>query len=329
MLNELSRYENLGTPGYFYELFTLMRDTAESWNREAVQAHFHNRIVDNVAVFDGCLPMAEAVGAISVDAGGRILINPSLVESLVNVGYFTNRMLVMVVEAAKKDDVFQGIFCAENISYDIVYRTVQMENSAFQFRYGNFRRLLVSFEFLSPHPDRNINKLIVAKKHMRLFDLQLLPEIKKRKIGITELEKMLAQRQLYGKDAEEYVLHFERNRLASHPNLGKVEIISDYDVSAGFDVVSFDSVGSQEHDRFIEVKSFIGRPGFHWSRNEIDVARIKKERYYLYLVDRDKMKRPDYAPLIIQNPHEAIIENASGWDRRIEGYYVTQAQTLK
>lgn len=324
MLNELSRYENLGTPGYFYELFRQIVDSGVSWSQDDVRAHFYNRIVEGRAVFDGCLPLAEAIGAIHIDENRRVRVNPALAASLINEKYFSNRMLEMIVLTVKNDDIFHSIFCAENISYDIIYRLIQIDNAAFLFRYGNFRQLLVNFSFLYAHPDRNIRKLIISTRHKRLFDSQLMPEIKKRKLGIAELEKMLAQRQINGRAAEDFVLGFERERLKSHPTLGRVEIISEYDVAAGYDIVSYESHYSEEHDRFIEVKSFSSKPSFHWSRNEIDVARIKKDSYFLYLVDREKMSRPSYAPLMIQNPHEMIIENGVGWEKLIEGYFVTQ-----
>jgi hypothetical protein len=82
---------------------------------------------------------------------------------------------------------------------------------------------------------------------------------------------------------------------------------------------------SQESDRFIEVKSFSGVPSFHWSRNEMDVSRIMKSQYFLYLVDRSQMNKEGYAPLIIQNPYEHVLENPLQWEKRIEEYKITQS----
>ncbi len=74
------------------------------------------------------------------------------------------------------------------------------------------------------------------------------------------------------------------------------------------------------NDRFIEVKS-IQTVLLYWSRNEIDIARIKKDNYYLYhLVDRNKLKNKDYKPIIIQNPYENVFKNQIKWSQRIEKY---------
>lgn len=322
MLKELSQYENLGSPKFFFELFSQIRSSQQPWSKDDVRGYFYNRIVDGQVIFDGCLSLAEIVGAIAVSDEGLITLNDTLESSLVNERYLSNRLLEMILLTVRGDDVFHNIFSSQNISYDVIYRLIQIEGSAFSFRYSCFRKLLVDFDFLYPHPDRNIKKLIVNSKYKKLFDTQIMPEIKRRKIGVSELEKALEQKQIYGAEAESFVLNYERGRLGSHSNLRNVEIISGYDVAAGYDVVSYNNIHSTELDRFIEVKSFSSIPSFHWSRNEIDVARVKRERYYLYLVDREKMTEADYSPIIIQNPYEEILENDVEWNKRVDSYFV-------
>ncbi|MBK9767471.1 MAG: DUF3883 domain-containing protein [Chloracidobacterium sp.] len=89
-----------------------------------------------------------------------------------------------------------------------------------------------------------------------------MPEIKKRKLGIDELEKLLEQNHIHGEEAEIFVEEYERKRLVTHPDLRKIERISMYDTGAGYDIVSFDDLDSHETDRFIEVKSFSSAPNF-------------------------------------------------------------------
>jgi len=50
----------------------------------------------------------------------------------------------------------------------------------------------------------------------------------------------------------------------------------------------------------------------------MDVARIKKLSYYLYLVDRKRMNSPDYDPMIIKNPYRTVLKNEAEWEQRIE-----------
>jgi hypothetical protein len=324
MLDELSRHENLGTPKYFHELFTRLANGDRSWTVFNVNEYFYNRIVDGIAVFDGCVPLAKAVGAVVVDDKGCINLDPSISRALSSETHLSNKFLEMIFKALKHDESFHQIFSATNISYDVIYRYIQIENAAFRLRYANFRHLLVSFNFLQPHPDSDIRKLIINQRYRRLFDRELMPEIKKRKVGIEQLRQLLTQKQIYGQEGEEFALKYERKRLTTHKHSEAIEIISEYDAGAGYDIVSFENVDSTSHDRFIEVKSFSGLPRFHWSRNEMDVARIKKNQYYLYLVDRAQMTKEGYLPLIIQNPHEKIFDNPAQWEKSIDAYLITQ-----
>lgn len=324
MLEELSQYENLGTPKFFCELFTQLKNTKQPWKTENVRGYLYNRIIDEQTIFDGCLHMAQAVGAVAIDDEGLITLNSALEASLVSEKYLAGKLLEMILLALREDKVFHEIFCSGNVSNDPVYKLIQIENRAFRFRYSCFKKLLIDFELLYPHPDANIRKLIVNPRYKKLFDSHVMIEIKRRKIGISELEKSLEQKQIYGAEAEVYVLKFEKSRLSSHSNFDQIERLSEYDIGAGYDIVSFNELKSVELDRFIEVKSFSGTPSFHWSRNEIDVAKFKKNQYFIYLVDRDKMNETGYIPTIIQNPYDSVLSNDTGWNKRVEDYFIVK-----
>ena len=60
---------------------------------------------------------------------------------------------------------------------------------------------------------------------------------------------------------------------------------------------------------------------FFWSRNEIDISRIKGENYFLYLVDRNQMNNTEYKPLIIQNPFKNVLNNEN-WVKQVEKYKI-------
>ncbi len=117
-----------------------------------------------------------------------------------------------------------------------------------------------------------------------------------------------------GEAAEEWALQYERQRLSEHPLLDQVRRVSIDDVSAGYDILSFASPASLRHDLFIEVKSHGTSKRFHWSRNEIAVAREFGESYALYLIDRNQCHAPNYRPHIISGPTPEMFSAAeSGW----------------
>src|SRR3546814_1902936 len=65
----------------------------------------------------------------------------------------------------------------------------------------------------------------------------------------------LARQAEAGAAAAIWVVQYERERLSGHPMQEQIRRVSEDDVSAGTDLVSFASVHSIRHDRFIEVKS--------------------------------------------------------------------------
>ena len=129
-----------------------------------------------------------------------------------------------------------------------------------------------------------------------------------------ELEERLADRNEIGKIAEKIVVDYEGKRLLiNHCILEseQVEDISSIDVSAGYDVMSFDSK-SFDHDRFIEVKGSRGTEiSFIMSKNELDVARKLGKHYWLYFVggvDIDT-KTSSMEPQIFQDPTNTILSD--------------------
>jgi Protein NO VEIN, C-terminal len=318
MLDALSRYENLGTPDFFWELLTRLKEGGGRWTEHNIREYFSNRIVDGRTVFDGCLPLAEAIELIRPDETGALVIDSAISRFLPSEQYARTRILRMILLALKRDEVFDLIFRPEHISYDIVYHSVQIDISAFPLKYANFRRLLVDFGFLMHHPDARIRKLIVNPRFKTEFDLHILNQVKRRKLGIENLEVMLERNQIHGTEAEEFVVVFEKTRMSSHPKSADIQRISDYDVAAGYDIVSYNNIASPEYDRFIEVKSYQGSKRFYWSKNEISQARVRRDCYFLYLIDRDKMGRPGYEPEVIQNPYEHVFLNQNGWNKEAQ-----------
>ena len=319
MLRELSRYENLGTPGFFWEMLQRLRENDTRWTPDDLTAYFFNRIVDGEAVFDGCLPMAKAIGIIRSDERSVLGIDSEFLDFLASESYMRAKTLERILVAFGNDDEFLTIFSPLYLSYDIVYSLIQIDRSAFGFRYANLRKFLTSFGFISPHPDNKIRKFIINPKHRRLFDMRLLPEVKRRKIGIDNLEAALEQKRIAGANAEEFVVAFEKRRVVAHPKPESIQRISDYDVAAGYDVVSYDGPDSVSYDRFIEVKSCTSDRRFFWCKNEILQAKIKRAQYFLYLVNPEKIRDVDYEPMIIQNPYENVFLDQS-WAREAQSW---------
>jgi hypothetical protein len=259
--------------------------------------------------------LLSLIGIVRINASEEITLDGNFQKYLESETQMVDRLAERLLLTVNSDPIFHDIFCSEYISYDIIYRSVQIDNSAFPLKYSCFKQLLIDYNILQEHPTKTFNKYIINSRYKKIFDKVVLPEIRKRKIGIEELRKVLEQNQIYGEEAEKFVLKFEERRLNG---VKEIDWVAEYSTSDGYDIASYETEESTDHDRFIEVKSYDRDPYFFWSRNEIDIARIKRNKYYLYLVDRTKMNFPGYIPLVIKDPYENIFKNNLEWEQRIE-----------
>ncbi len=145
--------------------------------------------------------------------------------------------------------------------------------------------------------------------------------VPKRRMSYEDFENIQEILGSLGDETEEFVLKYEQKRLANHPKIEQIKRVSRIDVCAGYDIVSFDSLESAEIDRFIEVKSYSKELGFYWSLNEIRVAKQKRKKYYLYLVNRDSLSEVDYDVLMINDPYNEIFFDNS-WDKIAQNWYI-------
>ena len=128
------------------------------------------------------------------------------------------------------------------------------------------------------------------------------------------LDAWIANRRAAGLAAEAFALSFEHRRLHGHPLLDQVRWVADEDVSAGYDILSFDDLRSLTLDRHIEVKGHSGDRTFHWSTGEVEAAQKKRQKYWLYLVDRGKVDDFSYIPELYSDPYAYFVEqNPAGW----------------
>jgi len=319
MLKELRKFDNLGTPNYFYQLLNTVVDSNDTiWTTKDLQQLYFNKVVDGRSVFDGCLFLAFKINILSLNEE-IVEVNSRIINSLKSQKQFSDKFNELLFHYLIDDDIIYEIFSSEHLSYDIIFKSTQINNSAFGFKYSSFKQLLIDFEIILNHPTPQINSYILNQRYKKLFDKTILPEIKKRKIGIDEFKKQMQQQQIYGDEAEKFVIEFENKRLNEQK---KIDWVAEYVVNAGYDVISYNNEKDVEYNRFIEVKSYEGDvPYFYWSRNEYQVARLKKEEYWLYLINRKKVNNNDYVPIMIQNPHINILKN-DDWSKEVDKYRI-------
>ncbi len=228
--------------------------------------------------------------------GNKIISTDTLINNASNSekfqDWFTPEYIAFVIR--------HNIIDRNGISYSIANNNYILSPTAINPRkYACFRNLLIDLGIIDYLPGKGylINKLLT----------QALLHAENNKISEEELLDNLEKQKEQGKEGEEFVLRYEQNRITKEDLRCKIERISGLDVSAGFDIVSFNNNDSTNFDRFIEVKTYIGRPHFYWSKNEIEKAQLMGDAYYVYLVDFQQIRQENYVPLCISNPIRNII----------------------
>ena len=169
---------------------------------------------------------------------------------------------------------------------------------------NQMRDVLVSCGFFQLEKELSISKFYVSQEYEKLLSQIISKYVKK--FSLEQLKKKLDENEIAGEKAEQFVIKYEYNRLEYSVPL-EIKQISVIDVSAGYDIASFENSNSNTYDRFIEVKAINSEGTFYWANTEIETAKRKENNYYLYLVDLQKIEDVDYHPEIIQNPAEEIL----------------------
>ena len=209
-----------------------------------------------------------------------------------------NKLITLTINKLIED----GIFDKDATGFDAEKGHLTIKRSAFPLAYAAIRNFLISVNAL----DKDENGVISVPENYEDYWTSKLRS-RRRKFTLEQLLRKKEEQSKRGLEAEEFVLKLEKKRLPSKSEM--IKRISDFDVTAGYDLVSFKTEDSQNYDRFIEVKCYLGVERFFWSENESDVARIKGDKYILCLVDYEQIGKPGYLPEYIYNPYEVIFNN--------------------
>ncbi len=218
--------------------------------------------------------------------------------------------------------VLNRLFSPSNLKLDSSNNQYYVFTNSISLELSSIRNFLIDSKFLIQ--DSSEYKLYINNEFKNTTEDFIFPLIEKESIkrGLTPegLKKILAAQEQHGLEAELFVLAYERKRLSSHQRVNSIQHVAAFNVSAGFDILSFSTNHSYVLDREIEVKSYTGRPEFYLSKSEYDRAEKNKNGYFIYLVDRDKMEIENYNPEIIENPFDSL-KNSKNWACTIDKYF--------
>lgn len=320
MLKELEKYSSLGNPSLHWELIDMITERTIS-NSDDAKLYFYNRVVEDESIFDGYIPLLLSLGVLNIGKDGKYIISLEGKKETTSKPRYSKYILNSLLDTLVSEASTTSILNSNTCSYESVYDTIAIKQSAFSLRHSNIRHFLLDFSFMDIHPDAREELYIVNRDWKTYFDTKLAPYIRTTATSLKDLLEIKRKQMLAGEAAEKFIIKYEIERLN---NAKRPQWIAPYDVQAGYDILSYNTKVSSTFDRLIEVKSYSGNePSFYWSKNEIKTAKANKQRYYLYLVNSSKMDSQGYSPTIISNPAEKVLDNPN-WHKEIEKYYIKQ-----
>ena len=152
----------------------------------------------------------------------------------------------------------------------------------------------------------------VSQAHLALYALAH-DSVRKQKPEV--LASTNRSKESLGLDAEKAALLFERDRIGSKL-AGRVKHVAMQNASAGYDIrsVTVEENGTMV-PRYIEVKAVSGSSlQFHWTRNEVRMAKQLADWYYLYLIPVNSDVHFIMNEIkIIANPYSTVLQTPDTW----------------
>jgi len=278
--------------------------------------------VNNICMLNPSLNIKPKAGILFFCEIGLIELNNGVICARKNgcdlIGKDISYFIRKTAELTLNYLLDNGLINVDAVSYDVKNLKCSIKKSAFPLSVAVFRNYLLDAGMME---DISGSIFILSDSYEQFFEDNI--KLRKNTITLEQLKEKQIIQEMQGRKAEEYVVEFERKRLKDNPQYTMIRQISDFDVTAGFDIVSFESKNSETIDRFIEVKSFHTIPHFFWSANEVNVAKMKGKQYCLYLVDMDRYLNDDYEPIVLCDPaNEAL--NGSEWIVSTASYELTK-----
>ncbi|RXG19120.1 putative protein DUF3883 [Leeuwenhoekiella aestuarii] len=307
MLNERieSCSEIADLEGLYFVWTTLLQGVVSIQSLTDLRLHYKGKLNLNI---DYTILLFEQLELVKFD-GNEISISINRENTFIDIYNYQDWFSKILLNFLIKQD----IILLDDIKYDDQNGKYVLPRHNIKYKYACYRNLLITLRILEKCEAGNyyINELLS----------DLLEKVNSRKLKLTEeaLLKKLELQRLQGEKGELFVVNYEKIRLKTRQDTSEIKRISILDVTAGYDIVSFNDMASITLDRFIEVKAYKGKPHFYWSANEIQTAKIKSENYFLYLVDVFKVSDSNYNPIIICDPVSYFANNQE-WFSKPQSY---------
>ncbi|MEA4871531.1 MAG: DUF3883 domain-containing protein [Synergistaceae bacterium] len=230
-----------------------------------------------------------------------------------------DKLTTSIVSQTLRASYSNHIFSEDHFSFDLPTQKYIFNNDKLAFKWSLIRNVLKTFDFMYIDPKYYQNKFFISSQFLHILH-EYHKEYRKA-MTLERLKKEIERNAEVGELAEHFAYLYEQNRFTNFEKAKYIKLISELDVCAGYDMISFESEDSQDYDRFIEVKALSKEKDFYWSKNEIETAKYKGKSYYLYLVEISKIKEKSYVPWIIRNPANFLFKS-DDWSIEPQSYHL-------
>lgn len=156
-----------------------------------------------------------------------------------------------------------------------------------------------------------------------ILNLNIFDKFKTKKISPLDLQKTLNDQAEVGLEAEKLVFQREVLKVQNINKDLKVEHIALEDVTAGYDILSYNE---NQEKIYIEVKAVSSTNfKFYLSSNEFNKANLMNKNYFLYLLPRDlsNLSKFDYEGILkINEIKKNIFDDATNWQINNDNFLI-------
>ncbi len=308
MLQELTKYNTFGSLHHLEELSQTLVKTSCTFQDLSIIASCSKTI--EVPRIEASIALLCELGFCYID-DDKIVGSANLIQGIRS----SNSITHCIAQSLLQKMLQEGLIPIDKIRFNLESQDISIERNEISIHYSQMRNLLICAGVLMPD-----NEKLVFCEDVR-DDVRSAVSLSPSGLSPETLLKRLEQQQEAGAQAELFVMNYEGRRLGA-PLADKIIQVSLVSVSEGYDIASFNSLDSQKHDRFIEVKA-LGKHGFYLSSNELKTAKRLGDKYCLYLVDLQKKDEPGYAPEIIQDPFSSFYKSAE-WRVTPKSYHIVR-----
>lgn len=168
---------------------------------------------------------------------------------------------------------------------------------------------------------------INGDQYLLLSD-EFLDKLNQRKFSPEELRRQLEKQNQIGLLAEEFVFKIEKEKIYKFDQSLLPEHVSKFDVSAGFDILSYQKNNDRIKKIFIEVKAVSSSNfKFYLSNSEFQTSLKYKDDYFLYLlpVDHTVVEKFNHSNILkINDLENNLFKNKVNWYYENNGYVFYQ-----